>query len=104
MQGLADGYFVIPYTVGDYLADLKRDKVETKHPAFKEVEKEVKDTVDKLLSIKGTKTVDEFHRELGQVMWDYVGMARNEAGLKKAIAKIKRDKRRLLEECKGAWG
>ncbi len=89
MQGLADGYFVIPYTIGGYLADLKRDKVDENHPAFKEAADNVKEGVKKLLSINGTKTVDELHRELGQVMWDNVGMARNEKGLKEAISKIK---------------
>ena len=89
MQGLADGYFVIPYTIGGYLAQLKRDNVDENHPEFKESAKAVEERVRKLLSIKGKKTVDEFHRELGQVMWDYVGMARNEKGLKEAIAKVK---------------
>ncbi len=89
MQGLADGYFVIPYTIGGYLADLKRDNVYENHPAFKEAADSVKESVKKLLSIKGKKTVDELHRELGQVMWDNVGMARNEKGLKEAISKIK---------------
>jgi succinate dehydrogenase / fumarate reductase flavoprotein subunit len=89
MQGLADGYFVIPYTIGDYLANLKKDKLDTNHPAFKEAENAVNDMIKKLLSIKGNKTVDEFHRELGQVMWDNVGMARNEKGLKEAISRIK---------------
>ena len=89
MQGLADGYFVIPYTIGGYLAQLKRDNVDESHPEFKESAKSVKERVRKLLSIKGNKTVDELHRELGQVMWDYVGMARNETGLKEAIEKVK---------------
>jgi succinate dehydrogenase / fumarate reductase flavoprotein subunit len=89
MQGLADGYFVIPYTIGDYLANLKKDNLDTNHPAFKEAENGVNDMIKKLLSIKGNKTVDEFYRELGQVMWDNVGMARNEKGLKKAISSIK---------------
>jgi succinate dehydrogenase flavoprotein subunit len=89
MQGLADGYFVIPYTIGDYLAQLKTEKVTTEHAEFKRVEAEIKEKINKLLSIKGTKTVDEFHRELGQVMWDYVGMSRNADGLKKAVVRIK---------------
>ena len=89
MQGLADGYFVIPYTIGGYLAELKRDKVDENHPAFKEAADNVKENVKKLLSVNGTKTVDELHRELGEVMWDNVGMARNEKGLKEAISKIK---------------
>jgi succinate dehydrogenase / fumarate reductase flavoprotein subunit len=89
MQGLADGYFVIPYTIGGYLAQLKRDDVDENHPEFKESAKVVKERVRKLLSIQGKKTVDELHRELGQVMWDDVGMARNEKGLNEAIEKIK---------------
>ena len=92
MQGLADGYFVIPYTIGGYLAQLKRDKVDENHPAFKEAAGNVKDGIKKLLSINGKKTVDEFHKELGQVMWDNVGMARNEKSLKEAIEKIKKIK------------
>src|SRR5690606_10496455 len=88
MQGLADGYFVIPYTIGGYLASEKFEKVTTDDPAFKNVVAEVKGRIDKLLSIKGKKTVDDFHRELGAVMWDDVGMARNENGLKHAISKI----------------
>ena len=89
MQGLADGYFVIPYTLGGYLAGVKADKIPADHPSFKEAEKNVKDKIDKLLSVKGNKTVDEFHRELGQVMWNNVGMSRNEKGLNEAIEKIK---------------
>lgn len=88
MQGLADGYFVIPYTIGDYLAGLSNEKISTDRPEFKEAEKQVTDRISKLLSIKGTKTVDEFHRELGHIMWEYCGMSRNEAGLKKAKTKI----------------
>ena len=85
MQGLADGYFVIPYTIGDYLANIGwNDKVGTDHPAFKEAMDSVNDRVNKLVSIKGKKTVDEFHRQLGLIMWEYCGMARNEEGLKKA--------------------
>ncbi len=85
MQGLADGYFVIPYTVGDYLATIGwSDKVGTDHPAFKDAMDEVNDRVNKLISIKGKKTVDEFHRQLGLTMWEYCGMSRTEEGLKKA--------------------
>jgi succinate dehydrogenase / fumarate reductase flavoprotein subunit len=89
MQGLADGYFVIPYTIGNYLAGLPYDKVSTDHDAFKTVEQEVRDRVVKLLGINGSKTVDDFHKELGHVMWEYVGMARNEEGLKIAKEKIR---------------
>jgi succinate dehydrogenase / fumarate reductase flavoprotein subunit len=85
MQGLADGYFVIPYTIGDYLASIGwNDKIGTDHPAFKEGMEKVQADVNHLLSINGNKTVDEFHRQLGLIMWEYCGMARNEAGLKKA--------------------
>jgi succinate dehydrogenase / fumarate reductase flavoprotein subunit len=89
MQGLADGYFVIPYTLGDYLANIGwNDKVSTDHAAFKEALSAVNARVNKLLSIKGKKTVDQFHRELGLVMWDYCGMSRSETGLKTAKQKI----------------
>lgn len=84
MQGLADGYFVIPYTVGDYLAKIGPKPVDTKHPAFEQTQKEVEERIKKLLALRGTKTVDEYHRELGHIMWEYCGMARNEEGLKKA--------------------
>jgi succinate dehydrogenase / fumarate reductase flavoprotein subunit len=84
MQGLADGYFVIPYTVGDYLANIGPKPVDDSHPAFAETKKAVEDRIAKLLSLKGTKTVDEYHRELGHIMWEYCGMARTEEGLKKA--------------------
>jgi succinate dehydrogenase / fumarate reductase flavoprotein subunit len=88
MQGLADGYFIIPYTLGDYLAGTELPKISTDHPAFKEAEAQVKNQISRLLSIKGKKTVLEFHRELGKIMWDYVGMSRNEAGLKHALEAI----------------
>jgi succinate dehydrogenase / fumarate reductase flavoprotein subunit len=88
MQGLADGYFVIPYTMGDYVAGLPFKKVDANHPAFDEAEKAVKDGINKLLSIKGTRTVDDFHRELGSIMWEYCGMARNAEGLTKAIGLV----------------
>lgn len=85
MQGLADGYFVIPYTIGDYLATIGwNDKIGTDHPAFKEATDAVNERINRLISIKGKKTVDEFHRQLGLTMWEYCGMSRNEAGLKKA--------------------
>ncbi len=84
MQGLADGYFVIPYTIGDYLATIGPKPVDTKHPAFEQTKKEVEERINKLLSLKGNKTVDEYHRELGLIMWEYCGMARCEEGLKKA--------------------
>lgn len=90
MQGLADGYFIIPYTIGDYFAGTELNKVTTEHNSFKEVEEEVNSQIQKLLSIKGNKTVKEFHRELGKVLWDYVGMSRNEKGLKHAIEEIQK--------------
>lgn len=89
MQGLADGYFVIPYTVGDYLAGIGPKAVDKNHPAFKEAEDKVKAQTKKFLSIKGTKSVTHYHRELGRIMWDYCGMARNAEGLTKAKGLIK---------------
>lgn len=88
MQGLADGYFVIPYTIGDYLAGLPMEKVGTDRPEFKEAMDKATATINKFLSIKGKKTVDQFHRELGLTMWDYCGMSRTAEGLKKAKTKI----------------
>ncbi|MEO6882393.1 MAG: fumarate reductase/succinate dehydrogenase flavoprotein subunit [Bacteroidia bacterium] len=90
MQGLADGYFVIPYTIGEYLAkEIGTKPIPTDHPAFAEAEKSVQDVIAKLLGIKGTKSVDHFHKHLGKIMWEYCGMARNEAGLTKAKAMIR---------------
>jgi succinate dehydrogenase / fumarate reductase flavoprotein subunit len=88
MQGLADGYFVIPYTMGHYLANNRIEKVGTDHAAFKEAEARVAERVRKLLGIRGKRTVDSFHRELGRIMWEHCGMARNEAGLQAALDKI----------------
>ena len=85
MQGLADGYFVIPYTIGGYLAGTSFQEVRTDHPNFKEATGEAEARIKQLLSIKGKRTVDNIHRELGQIMWDYCGMARNREGLTKAI-------------------
>ncbi|MFN7959606.1 MAG: fumarate reductase/succinate dehydrogenase flavoprotein subunit [Holophagaceae bacterium] len=91
MQGLADGYFVLPATVSNYLAGLKPGvRPAADHPAVKEAEAAVKGRIQKLLSIKGTKSPTYFHRELGKIMWEYCGMARNEAGLKKALELIPR--------------
>jgi succinate dehydrogenase / fumarate reductase flavoprotein subunit len=90
MQGLADGYFVIPYTIGDYLASEQMNPVTTDHPEFKSAVAEVKARISKLLSIKGSKTVDEFHRTLGKIMWDYCGMSRSAEGLKFAKAEIQK--------------
>ena len=89
MQGLADGYFVLPYTIADYLsADIRTGKIPTNTPEFDEAEKAVKDQIQHFLSNKGTKTVDSFHKRLGTIMWNKVGMARNAQGLKEAIAEI----------------
>ncbi|MDI6766803.1 MAG: fumarate reductase/succinate dehydrogenase flavoprotein subunit [Bacteroidota bacterium] len=88
MQGLADGYFIIPYTIGDYLASSKFPLIKTDNPAFIESEKNSQDTFKQLLAIKGKQTVDEIHKRLGKIMYDYCGMARNEAGLKKALQHI----------------
>jgi len=89
MQGLADGYFVLPYTIGNFFARVSAgDGVTTDHEEFKKAEAEVSDRVKKLMSINGKRSVDSFHRELGHIMWENCGMARNEAGLKEAIEKI----------------
>ncbi len=90
MQGLADGYFVIPYTIGNYLADeISTPKINTNQAAFDEAEKAVKDRINHFMNSKGTKSVDYFHKKLGLIMWDKCGMARNEAGLKQAIQEIR---------------
>ena len=88
MQGLADGYFVLPTTVNDYLGGSKLDPVTPTHPAVTVVETEVKARLSRLLSINGTRTVDSFHRELGLLMWDHCGMSRNESGLRKALDRV----------------
>ncbi|MGM0507186.1 MAG: FAD-binding protein, partial [Bacteroidota bacterium] len=89
MQGLADGYFVAPFTIGNYLADAELGELTTKDPAFDRSAEEAQATIDKILAVKGDKTVIEFHRELGQIMWDKVGISRNEKGLKEAIEEIR---------------
>ncbi len=89
MQGLADGYFVLPYTIGDYLSDdIQTGKIPTDSPEFDEVEKDVKERLEFFINNKGTHTVDYYHKKLGKIMWDKVGMARNEKGLKEAIDEI----------------
>ncbi|HET9831460.1 MAG TPA: fumarate reductase/succinate dehydrogenase flavoprotein subunit [Vicinamibacterales bacterium] len=88
MQGLADGYFVIPYTIGDYLASNALPKVSTDHDAFKDAASNVQNRINQLLSVKGTRGIREIHRELGKVMWDDVGMARTEASLQRALTRI----------------
>jgi succinate dehydrogenase / fumarate reductase flavoprotein subunit len=90
MQGLADGYFVIPYTLGNYLADEVGKPAESvNHPAFADAEQRVRERIEKLMNIKGKQTVESFHKRLGKIMWDKCGMARNEEGLKQAIQEIR---------------
>jgi len=89
MQGLADGYFVIPYTIGNYLADeISTSAIPTDHAAFVVAEKGVQERIDKLMNIKGTQTVESFHKRLGKIMWEKCGMARNAQGLQEAIKEI----------------
>jgi succinate dehydrogenase / fumarate reductase flavoprotein subunit len=88
MQGLADGYFVAPATVPNYLADTKLSRVDADHPAFREAENEARERTHRLLNINGRRTVDSFHRELGVLMWENVGMARTEASLNEALQRI----------------
>jgi succinate dehydrogenase / fumarate reductase flavoprotein subunit len=89
MQGLADGYFIAPHTVANYLAGATLPKLTTDHDAFSEASANAQARIDKVLRVKGTRTIRQFHRELGHIMWDYVGMARNESGLNTAIEKIR---------------
>ena len=103
MQGLSDGYFVIPYTLGNYIATTDLPPVETSHSAFEEAEATVNTKVDKLLNIKGNKTVTEFHRSLGNILWDYVGMSRNRAGLELAIAQISELRQEYWGKCQYSW-
>jgi succinate dehydrogenase / fumarate reductase flavoprotein subunit len=88
MQGLADGYFILPNTINDYLASAELPSVDTNHPAFIEAEAGAKGKLDRLLAVNGHRTVDDFHKELGQLLWDNCGMARNEQGLKEALERI----------------
>ncbi len=88
MQGLADGYFVLPYTLGNYLGGAKLDKISSTHDGFKAAVDNVMKDISKLMNIKGNRTADSFHKELGHVMWEYCGMARSEVGLKKALQEI----------------
>jgi succinate dehydrogenase / fumarate reductase flavoprotein subunit len=88
MQGLADGYFILPYTIGDYLATNKFEKIDTSHSAVRSVEAEVAANTKRLLDIQGTRSVDSFHRELGKLVWEYCGMGRTAEGLKHALTKI----------------
>jgi succinate dehydrogenase / fumarate reductase flavoprotein subunit len=88
MQGLADGYFIIPYTIGDYLAGTRLEPVDTSHPAFGEVEAGATGRIRRLLSVQGSRSVDDFHRELGRILWDHCGMARTRDGLTRGLELI----------------
>jgi succinate dehydrogenase / fumarate reductase flavoprotein subunit len=99
MQGLADGYFVLPYTIGNYLAgEIFTKAISTDHPAFVEAEKSAQERYEKLLNVKGTIPVDEFHRRLGKIMWDYCGMARSAEGLTKAREMVKQLREQFWRE------
>ena len=98
MQGLADGYFVIPYTIADYLSGNTGGFSDTSASEFIETEKGIQDNIQRMLSIKGSQTVDEIHKKLGLVMWENVGMARNKEGLKKAIIEIPKLRKEFWED------
>lgn len=101
MQGLADGYFVIPYTLGNFLADdIRTTSIPTSHPAFNETEKAVSDRIHSLMNINGKQTVESFHKRLGKIMWDKCGMARNEKGLQEAIEAIRELKKEFWSDVK----
>jgi succinate dehydrogenase / fumarate reductase, flavoprotein subunit len=101
MQGLADGYFVIPYTIGNYLADEIRTKeIPLSHPAFEEAERSVRERIEKLMSIKGNRTVESMHKRLGKIMWDKCGMARNAEGLQQAIQEIRQLRKEFWSDIK----
>jgi succinate dehydrogenase / fumarate reductase flavoprotein subunit len=89
MQGLADGYFIIPYTLANYLANASLPAVSVETDPFNEAAAAAQERIDRLLAIRGRKTVTEFHRELGKVMWDHVGMSRNDAGLRQALERVR---------------
>jgi succinate dehydrogenase / fumarate reductase flavoprotein subunit len=101
MQGLADGYFVIPYTIGNYLAsEIRTPAIPTSHPAFDETEKNVREKIEKLMSIQGNESVESLHKRLGKIMWDKCGMARNAQGLKDAIEEIRALKKEFWDNVK----
>jgi len=100
MQGLADGYFIIPYTIGDYLASGTFKPVTTEASEFKSVQEDVEERIRRLLSVKGRRTVDEFHRELGRIMWEYVGMSRNASGLRTALEMIPKLRQEFWQDLK----
>jgi succinate dehydrogenase / fumarate reductase flavoprotein subunit len=101
MQGLSDGYFVIPYTIGAYLSqEIKTKSIPTDHPAFEEAEKSVKKKLESVLNIKGKQSPESFHKRLGKIMWEKCGMARNEKGLKEAISEIQALKKEFWSDLK----
>jgi succinate dehydrogenase / fumarate reductase flavoprotein subunit len=100
MQGLADGYFILPYTIGDYLATSKFKPVKTDASEFVAVDKETRGQIDRLMSIRGKTPADDFHRQLGKVMWEYVGMGRNKAGLQKALKTIPEIRKQFWKDVK----
>jgi len=100
MQGLADGYFIIPYTIGDYLASTSFKPVKTDDAAFKDARADVQKKVEQLISIKGNRTVDDIHRQLGKIMWDYVGMARSREGLRRALEEIPKLREEFWQDVK----
>lgn len=100
MQGLADGYFVIPFTIGNYFAEAGAQNISTDRPEFKEVERQVEERTNSLLAIGGKQTPDAFHRRLGKIMWEHCGMGRNEAGLKKALQEIPNLREEFWKDCK----
>ncbi len=100
MQGLADGYFVLPYTIGNYLAQFRGGKIAPEHSAVQEAQNSVQEKINKLLSINGSKSVTHYHREIGRIMWDYVGMGRTEDGLKTALERIPQIRAEFWENVK----
>jgi succinate dehydrogenase / fumarate reductase flavoprotein subunit len=98
MQGLADGYFVLPYTIGDYLAQATLEPLDPAHPAFRQVEQEVRDRTTRLLGVNGSTSVDTFHRELGRVLWERCGMSRDRAGLEAAIGSVRELRERFWKD------
>ncbi len=105
MQGLADGYFVIPYTLGNYMSgEIRTPAISTSHPAFEEAENEVRERIEKLMNVKGTESVESFHKRLGHIMWEKCGMARNEKNLKEAIEEIKALRKEFWENVRVPGG
>jgi succinate dehydrogenase / fumarate reductase flavoprotein subunit len=105
MQGLADGYFVIPYTIGNYLADdIATKSIPTDHPAFAEAEQKVAERINTLMSINGTQSAESLHKRLGKIMWNKCGMARNEQSLKEAIEEIRQLKKVFWSDLKITGG